>query len=235
MKKVNKLQIDRLYKFTSQHYVEYYDIQTELVDHLANGIEKTWEEFPEMDFEKALTIEFKRFGVFGFMEVLDKRIALATKRYYRLIAKETLEFLKSGKAVFSILVLSILFFAILRTSYGLDILMSLIFLELVLLMVMIALKKRRYEKKLKSSHKKRFLLEEVIVTAGHSASLFPLVISFFNLISYSELNMHQSLFMPSIIAVICALQLVLVYIAYFHIPEHKEEILAEAYSELQML
>ena len=37
--KVNQKQIDELYLFTRQHFVEYYDLQTELVDHLANAIE----------------------------------------------------------------------------------------------------------------------------------------------------------------------------------------------------
>ena len=40
--KLTKEQIQQLYKFTRQHYVEYYDVQTELVDHLANDIEQIW-------------------------------------------------------------------------------------------------------------------------------------------------------------------------------------------------
>ncbi len=56
-------------KFTRQHYVEHYDLQTELVDHLANDIEKICEEQPNLSFEQAKTISFKKFGVFGFMDV----------------------------------------------------------------------------------------------------------------------------------------------------------------------
>ena len=33
-------QIQKLYAFTIKHYVVHYDLQTELVDHLANGIEE---------------------------------------------------------------------------------------------------------------------------------------------------------------------------------------------------
>ena len=44
MQKVNSNQIDRLYRFTREHFVEYYDVQTELVDHLASAIEKQWRE-----------------------------------------------------------------------------------------------------------------------------------------------------------------------------------------------
>tara|TARA_B100000949_G_scaffold96651_2_gene86211 strand:+ start:3582 stop:3746 length:165 start_codon:yes stop_codon:yes gene_type:complete len=54
MQKVNSNQIDRLYRFTREHFVEYYDVQTELVDHLASVIEKQWREDPAIGFENAL-------------------------------------------------------------------------------------------------------------------------------------------------------------------------------------
>lgn len=37
MQKITALQIDKLYTFTKKHYVEYYDLQTESVDHLSLG------------------------------------------------------------------------------------------------------------------------------------------------------------------------------------------------------
>lgn len=42
MKTVTPEQIERLYEFTRGHYVEHCDLQSELVDHLANAIEKRW-------------------------------------------------------------------------------------------------------------------------------------------------------------------------------------------------
>jgi len=54
--KLTSQQIQQLYKFTRQHYVEYYDVQTELVDHLANDIEQIWKEQPNLSFEKARDI-----------------------------------------------------------------------------------------------------------------------------------------------------------------------------------
>ena len=61
--KLNPSQIDRLFTFTRQHYVEYYDLQTELVDHLAHAIEAEWEQNPQFSFEEVLNNEFKKFGV----------------------------------------------------------------------------------------------------------------------------------------------------------------------------
>ncbi|MEP5132812.1 MAG: hypothetical protein ABJQ64_09610, partial [Nonlabens ulvanivorans] len=62
--KLNDSQIEDLYAFTRKHYVEFYDLQTELVDHLANAIEDQWELKPHLSFEDALQIEFKKIGVF---------------------------------------------------------------------------------------------------------------------------------------------------------------------------
>ncbi len=70
MQKVNSNQIDRLYRFTREHFVEYYDVQTELVDQLASAIEKQWREDPAIGFENALQEEFKKFGYLVFWKLL---------------------------------------------------------------------------------------------------------------------------------------------------------------------
>ena len=54
MRKITKAEINQLFDFTQKHYVEFYDVQVELVDHLANAIEAQWSENPEISFEEAL-------------------------------------------------------------------------------------------------------------------------------------------------------------------------------------
>jgi hypothetical protein len=61
--------------------VEYYDLQTELVDHLANDMEVIWQKQPTLSFEQARDASFKKFGVFGFMDVVGERQKAMTKRY----------------------------------------------------------------------------------------------------------------------------------------------------------
>ncbi|MBP1838581.1 hypothetical protein [Formosa algae] len=78
-------QIEKLYQFTRKHFVEFYDVQTELVDHLANDIEEQWETNPEDTFEAALDISFKKFGVFGFQEVLEAKAKALNKYYWRAV------------------------------------------------------------------------------------------------------------------------------------------------------
>ena len=71
--KLTQKQIQNLYKFTRQHYVYWYDLQSELVDHLANDIEDIWKKEPNLSFEKAKEKAFKKFGIFGFMDVIEKK------------------------------------------------------------------------------------------------------------------------------------------------------------------
>ena len=83
--KLDEKQIDQLYLFTRQHFVEYYDLQTELVDHLANAIEAQWQLAPNRSFDEALQIEFKKFGIFGFSDVVQERHVALEKKYRKIV------------------------------------------------------------------------------------------------------------------------------------------------------
>lgn len=63
-------QIDRLFEFCRQHYVRYYDVQVELVDHLAASIEARMNADKSVSFEQALEQTFAGFGVMGFGPVV---------------------------------------------------------------------------------------------------------------------------------------------------------------------
>jgi hypothetical protein len=58
--------------------VEWYDLQSELVDHLANAIETQWQENPKLSFNEALNKD--QFSVFGFMDVVEKRQTVLSKK-----------------------------------------------------------------------------------------------------------------------------------------------------------
>ncbi len=74
MTKLTENHIEKIYLFVQQHFVEWYDVQVELVDHLANGIEQQWLINNSVPFEEALRIEFKKFGVFGFQDLVEQKI-----------------------------------------------------------------------------------------------------------------------------------------------------------------
>ena len=83
--KLSDSQIEELYVFTRQHFVECYDVQTELVDHLANDIEVILEQQPKLTFTQARDSSFKKFGVFGFMDVVAEKSNQMSKKYWKMV------------------------------------------------------------------------------------------------------------------------------------------------------
>lgn len=65
-KTLTQEQIDHLFDFVRKKYVRYIDVQYELVDHLATGIEEQWETNPELPFKQALNNVYSNFPVTGF-------------------------------------------------------------------------------------------------------------------------------------------------------------------------
>ena len=83
MKSLTDNQIDQLYQFVKNRFVEWYDVQTELVDHLANGIEDQWKNSPNLSFDQALSREFKKFGISGFYDLVEHKTKTLNKLYRR--------------------------------------------------------------------------------------------------------------------------------------------------------
>lgn len=164
--KLTPQQIDRLYQFTRQHYVEWYDLQTELVDHLANAIEAQWQENPKISFEDALQIEFKKFGVFGFMDVVEKRQAALQKRYSKLVWKHFKEFFTIPKIVVT-LFSTVFFFLIFRNYSQAELLLTSLFMVvLITFWVSLFFQSRKNKKEHKITGKK-WLFKDIIF--GHSS------------------------------------------------------------------
>ena len=100
--KLTEQQIEQLFTFTKKHLVEHYDVQVELVDHLANAIEAQWAENPNISFEDALEKEFKSFGVFGFTGLVEQKQNELYKHYNQLMWKEVLSFFTIPKIILTI-------------------------------------------------------------------------------------------------------------------------------------
>jgi hypothetical protein len=128
--KLTKNQIDELYKFTRKHYVYHYDVQSELVDHLANDIEKIWEQTPNLSFEDAKNNSFKKFGIFGFMDVIEAKQKQMNKRYKHIMWRFFKEWFTLPKVTTTIvLFLSIFFF--LKIQFSEYILLGTLFIFLI--------------------------------------------------------------------------------------------------------
>lgn len=66
-------QIDQLFAFTRKKRVHWFDLQAELVDHLASRIEEGMEQDPTLTFEEALRRVYAGFGLFGFAHIVQQK------------------------------------------------------------------------------------------------------------------------------------------------------------------
>jgi len=231
MKKVSPQQIDRLYQFTDEHFVDYYDVQTELVDHLANAIEEQWQENPNKDFETALQEEFKKFGVFGFLEVVESRQIAMQKRYHQLMWKEAKEFLKLPKVFLTAVCFMVLFTVITRIPNGIFILAAFLLLLIVVFFSTLFSKRKKEKAIIKNNNRKPYLLESLILQAGQVGSYVSFPIQIFIFIpDHLMSNFWVGIIYGALLTVFC----LVFYITLFLLPRKRHEILQEAYPELKM-
>ena len=116
MRKITEVEINQLFDFTKKHYVEFYDVQVELVDHLANAIEDQWKTNPNISFEEALQIEFKKFGVFGFTGLVEQKQNELHKYYNKMLWSELLKVVSIPKVVVTIALYLAVFFSLKNTG-----------------------------------------------------------------------------------------------------------------------
>ncbi len=234
-KTVSEKQIECLFQFTREHYVEHYDLQVELVDHLANAIEERWEQTPELPFEECMNAEFKKFGVFGFMDVVEKRQKALRKKYRALIWQQVADFFQLPKIL---LTGSLTFLLYLVVQLG--VFYRLFFVVMFfLLMFFIAV----YVQKMRNSYKKRieqtgrkWVLEEYIfsIVAIPIPSMFAIYIQIL-----LQAHIHKWVIEnPYLIFLIClgvVVSSILVYVAVFFIPKKSEKYLVETYPEYSLV
>lgn len=229
MRKITEPEIEKLYGFTRKHYVEYYDLQTELVDHLANGMEARWEENPHLEFDENLQMEFKKFGVFGFSDVVEKRQRAMSKKYYKLIWAEIKQAVKHSKVLF-FLVLSVLVSRfVLEINHGVYYLLG----TALVLMIVAFIKQRKTFSKRKKENARVYLLEEMIRSAGGIGILFIFPVNMLNLFTSSAGNIENDIGKWVFVSLMTVLFL-LVYICFWTLPNKKNEILKKAYPEMDL-
>lgn len=96
---ISSEETNQLFKFCHDHFVYHYDLQVELVDHLASSIEEQWDNDPNISFEEALNKTFRKFGITGFSKIKEQKQKELARKYNRLIWKYVLEFFSWPKIV----------------------------------------------------------------------------------------------------------------------------------------
>ena len=228
--KLTSQQIQELYKFTRQHFVEHFDVQTELVDHLANDIEEIWKTQPNLSFDEAKQISFKKFGVFGFMEVVEARTKSLNKKYWKLVWKVFKRFFKIPELLTTIVIFCVIYTCFSIISNHRWIYMFIGFGICTVLIVRVfqlqKLKKRRF-----IATNKKWLLEEYILNAGNIGAFAYLIF---------QIPLEMKVQLTSVLSAILmslffTTYILLTYIITFVLPLKCEEILTQQYPEYKLL
>ena len=231
--KLTTPQIEDLFKFTRKHFVYHYDVQSELVDHLANDIEEIWKEKPQISFQDARNTSFKKFGIFGFMDVIEAKQKQMNKRYRSILWRFFREWFTMPK-VMTTLAVFLSFFMILKIQYSEYFLVGM----LIILIVFDFVKQTKVNGNLKKKEQKQekvFLLEAMIgnTRQGFTSVTFVNLLNFVNLtkFNFSSLENHWLL----LLSFSATALLILFYVTAYLIPQKAEELLEETYPEYKLV
>jgi len=227
--KLSSNQIQQLYTFTQQHYVEYYDLQTELVDHLANSIEEQWKENPKRSLEEALQVEFKKFGVFGFMDVVEQRQKAMNKKYAKLVWHHFKTFFRLPQIIGTLVSIFLVFQLLKSITISHEV--AAILTSIILISFWVGLiRMNRKRKKIAKQEGKKWLLKDIIYgyssMAGMSYLPFQIFLQFEN---------HSNLIMLFFMSFFMVSMVIVEYIIFFIIPAKASEYLKQTYPEYDLV
>ena len=229
--KITEKQIAELYKFTRQHFVEHYDVQTELVDHLANDIEHIWLENPELTFKEARDLSFKKFGVFGFMTVVDTKRVQLNKKYMKTIWRFTKEWFQLPKIIATFMLFQIFYHAM-SLSFSEEILIS-VFLTIMLIEIVFVIKRKKTLNRQFKSTGKKWMFQDIINAQGQGNVVFIMFHVYFYLTpdNFQDITFYTQLFASFLLTA----TIIVGYVTLVVIPKKAEELLQETYPEYKML
>ena len=230
--KITATQITELYAFTRQHFVEHYDVQTELVDHLANDIEHLWKAHPALSFQEARTMSFKKFGVFGFMDVVEERQKALSKRYWRIIWRFAKDWFELPKIIGTAMI-CFLFYQIFTSNISEYVPVSIFLGYYLVCLVKVVQLRRTFKQRKKTTHK-TWMLEDFIFSQGcANTALLPLYTC--QVFIHFDDFTNMSLIWGVIAAIFYTLSFIIGYISLIILPQKAEELLGETYPEYKML
>jgi hypothetical protein len=231
--KLSTQQIDQLYTFTRQHYVEWYDLQSELVDHLANAIEMQWQENPKLTFDEALNKEFQKFGVFGFMGVVEEKQKFLGKKYNRLVLSHIAAFFTLPKVLLTLSATWTLFLVLKWTRYNVEFI--LFFYVLLVGFAFYAIIKNRMQRKQQmKENQKRWLFDDIMNQYGSFVGTIVFPLNFFLQIFNQGDRFLSNDYATGFASFFLVLMILILYIMFVLIPSKSKEYLIQNYPEYEL-
>lgn len=233
-RKLTEEETDRLFDFCRKHYVPEYDLQIELVDHLASGIEVQWVENPSLPLPVALKSTFDKFGIFGFSKIKAQKEKELYRKYRHLFWQYTLEFYKLPKIIMTI-VLTLLLFEIYRVVNNFYWVTVPIFASIIVfdLLYLIWIYPRKY--KIKTTEGKSFILINYLKSRQFGINIvlqIPLQgIQLLDHFNYSYSNDVPLMFISSLILVSLG---ILLYVYFIVLPVKIREHFTQQFPQFQI-
>ena len=146
---ITEAQYESLFAFCRKHYVQYYDVQVELVDHLSEAIEEKMKANPKLSFEQALDSVYAGFGIKGFADIVATREKMVSKQCRKQRWKLFFSYFTLPKVAMTICLYAILLFLgkFLAQDLHRIILLSAIGLSLIIFEIIHSLKTAKLFKK----------------------------------------------------------------------------------------
>jgi hypothetical protein len=221
LKRVSAEQIGQLYTFTRQHFVEHYDLQTELVDHLANAIETLWESRPQLTFDEALQTEFRKFGIYGFSDVVEERQKALNKRYSKLIFRYFKEFFRLPQIIITLVALIM--------AYNVFAWKPILYIPIILMLQVFSFykimrQKKIYKQKIEASGR-RWLFEEMIYRSGTLLGFAGITIQSMQFALKDQPDSYYTYLMAAVFVV----SVIHSYVVLYSIPSKAQEHLSAVY------
>jgi hypothetical protein len=231
-RKLTEEEINELYTLCEHNGVEYYDLQIELVDHLASAIEQRWLEEPLLDFHDIIYPLVRQFGRRGFSNIVEEKQSALKKKYLDMQWKYIREFFRLPKIILTVAItISLFLLFTLSRNYLICVFVLTVLHELSLLVFAYAIFPRK--QKINLQEGKTFLLYEQLKSEKHRImvagkgpmSLFMAFYFFNHEFNVADMNI---LTFKLIAAILLVLTGILTIVVWFYIPKRiKEDFLNE--------
>ncbi|WP_224488228.1 hypothetical protein [Robertkochia flava] len=225
---LEKKHIDHLYDFVRRHFVPWYDLQAELVDHLATGIEELSITHPDKSFQELLEMEFKKFGVHGFESVVDRKRNALAKEYNIMVFRRMTAFFRWPVILESLFLMVLLYWmiALVNPEWLWVVLYMTIFISGMVGFIKLWRDKRKEEK----SKERKWLLRDIILNAGGSgAALFVLPLQLVQFYLSDHLEELDPFWAQFIVVVFMVIFLRLIQVVCWVIPRQIDSVLEDRY------
>lgn len=222
-------QISLIYDFCYKHDVLEYEIQTELVDHLATAVEDKLTETPEIPFKEVLIdVYYLNFGVDGFKEIVKSKRQSFRNQYDQLFLRFLGSFFQLPRIILTLALILTLF----STLHYLEQRRIVLLISVGVLFVFYVLFgildyfTSRYKIKLEN-HEKSFLIVDYFNRLKLRVNQSGSVLYFLMLFFFKPLRTHQ----PAWIDLLGCALIVLLFISYYALMFYMPKLVKQHFTE----